>query len=233
MQVHFSTIRGMMSLLEGLVDTDGPGVRTIANAFSFGGFAVNGANSNTKNLTLDGVNEVGTSGASSFVSPSVDAIAEVRVISNGGEAEFGRNDGGTVNMILKSGSREFHGTAIWNHRDEDLNANSFINNRSDIVRPITNVNEFRVAKGKNNYEFYRAGADSAYFRTSALDPPTLAPNPTGGSLATGLYEDYLPNMTFSGGAVVNPASFSNLGSGFSAPSIDPTSRTALPMTSLG
>ena len=72
----------------------------------------------------------------SFVVPNIDAISEVRVLTNGNQAEYGRGAGGIINFVTKSGTSQFHGSAHMEKRHENLNANSFMNNRSNIVRPI-------------------------------------------------------------------------------------------------
>ena len=108
---------------------------------SMSGITINGMSSGSKNVTLDGTNSVDQQqGNSTFVTPSLDAIGEIRVVSNGYQAEFGRNAGGTINIITKNGTRDFHGTYYWNRRHEGMNANSFFNNRQGIARPIYRYN---------------------------------------------------------------------------------------------
>lgn len=67
---------------------------------------------------------------------SIDAIAEVKVVLNTYSAEYGRNSGPTINLVTKSGGREFHGSAYWYKRHEMFNANDFFNNRSGLARPV-------------------------------------------------------------------------------------------------
>jgi hypothetical protein len=67
---------------------------------------------------------------------SVDAIAEVKVVLNSYQAEYGRNSGPTINIVSKSGTREFHGSLYWYKRHESLNANDFFNNRGGLTRPV-------------------------------------------------------------------------------------------------
>ncbi len=55
---------------------------------------------------------------------SQDAVQEFQVNTNSYSAEFGRAAGGTINVITKSGSNEFHGAAFDFYRDRALNANS-------------------------------------------------------------------------------------------------------------
>ena len=62
--------------------------------------------------------------------PNIDAIQELKVLTSNYQAEFGRNSGGTITVVTKSGTQQFHGTAAWNHRHEGFNANSWANNRN-------------------------------------------------------------------------------------------------------
>jgi hypothetical protein len=96
---------------------------------TFSGVAINGQDS--KNFTVDGVTDVetGGSGAVAF-EPNVDSIAEIKVLSSNYAAEYGRNAGGTITVITKSGGKEFTGSGWLYKRHENLNANSFENNRT-------------------------------------------------------------------------------------------------------
>lgn len=73
---------------------------------------------------------------------SMDAIAEVKVLLNNYQAEYGRNAGGFVNIVSKSGSRDFHGSAYWFKRHEQFNANEFFNNRRGQPKPLYRYNTF-------------------------------------------------------------------------------------------
>ena len=75
------------------------------------GFSVNGFDDTLNNVVIDGIDNnervIGTIG----VKPSVDAIQEVTVETNNYAPEVGRTAGGVVNVITKSGSNAFHGSA--------------------------------------------------------------------------------------------------------------------------
>jgi Carboxypeptidase regulatory-like domain len=77
-----------------------------------GSFNSNGSRGRANNITLDGVTaaDVSTTGESgaAFVQ---DSVAEVKVITNNFDAEFGRNSGSQVQIITKSGSNSYHGSA--------------------------------------------------------------------------------------------------------------------------
>ena len=73
---------------------------------------------------------------------SQDAVQEFQVNSNGYSAEFGRAAGAVINVVTKSGTNEFHGTAFEFYRDKSLNANTFFNNSLGRPRPALHVNQF-------------------------------------------------------------------------------------------
>jgi Carboxypeptidase regulatory-like domain/TonB-dependent Receptor Plug Domain len=98
---------------------------------------VNGGRTMQNNFTLDGQNvtDIGVNQQFAY-RISMDAIAEFKVSTNAQTAEFGRNDGAQIQVITKSGTRDFHGDGYWFKRGEFMNANTFINNFSGIQRPI-------------------------------------------------------------------------------------------------
>ena len=73
---------------------------------------------------------------------SEDAVQEFQVNTNGYAAEIGRAGGGVINVITKSGTNEFHGTAFEFFRDKALNANSWENNRAGRAKRAYHFNQF-------------------------------------------------------------------------------------------
>jgi hypothetical protein len=102
-----------------------------------GDVSANGGRTAQNNFTLDGQNvtDIGVNQQFAY-RISMDAIAEFKVSTNGQTAEFGRNDGAQVQVITKSGTKDFHGDGYWFKRGEFMNANSFINNFNSIPRSI-------------------------------------------------------------------------------------------------
>ena len=126
----------MMHLIPGVVDAS-LGKRDLENAYSMGNISINGLDPQSLNVAIDGVTEMDEGGNyTAYVTPNMDSVAEMRVLTNGYQAEYGRQSGGTINLISKSGSRAFHGTGHFDHRHEDLNANTFFNNRQGLQRPL-------------------------------------------------------------------------------------------------
>src|SRR6266436_1093653 len=109
--------------------TDSPG--------SFGVFSINGARGRANNFLLDGtdmndgyrndpaINEAGVFGTPATILP-IDAVSELRVLSNY-QPEYGRNAGAVVNIVTKSGTNQFHGTAFEYFRNNALDARNFFN----------------------------------------------------------------------------------------------------------
>ena len=124
---------GLLRLLPGVVDNqnrNAPGWNNLSN------ISINGNRTGTVNLTLDGVSSLDTGSMTGpYLAPSIDAVAEIKVLLTNYQAEYGRSSGGTINTVIKGGSREFHGGAYYFLRNEALNANEFFRNRDRLARP--------------------------------------------------------------------------------------------------
>lgn len=122
-----------VSLMPGVVDTsdgrDAPGPTSIGNIFIAGG------RNDQKNMTIDGITNLDTGSNGSIHSmPSMDSVAELKVLTSNYAAEYGRNSGGTVTVITKGGNKQFHASGSWFYRHEDLNANDFFSNQAGRSR---------------------------------------------------------------------------------------------------
>jgi len=99
-----------------------------------GTFSLAGAPAYSNNLTIDGLDNNDDRAARERFQPSLEAIAEVQVITNQFSAEYGRASGGRVNLRTRSGSQQVHGRAFYFFRDEALDANTFRNNSLGLAR---------------------------------------------------------------------------------------------------
>ncbi len=82
---------------------------------ALGGITVNGARERNNNFLLDGVdnNDTGVPGGIvSALNADPDSTQEFRVITNNFAAEYGRNTGAIIDVVTKSGTNTFHGTAV-------------------------------------------------------------------------------------------------------------------------
>jgi len=111
----------------------------------FGTFTPNisGARSYWNTVTLDGQMGSDAHLVSLFNEvTSVDAIEEVKVVLTNYQAEYGRNSGPQINLVSKSGTREFHGSLYWFKRHEMFNAKDFFNNRDGLPKPLFRYSTF-------------------------------------------------------------------------------------------
>jgi hypothetical protein len=105
-----------------------------------GWFVVNGNYQAQNNFIIDGVdNNQGTTNAQALsaqvVQPSPDAISEFKVQTNSYSAEFGRSAGAAINVVIKSGSNQLHGSGWYYNRDESLAATPWSNNLIGAGKP--------------------------------------------------------------------------------------------------
>ena len=89
---------------------------------------VNGNRKEANNFLLDGVDNNHTSDNLTSYQPNLDAIQEVKMITNNASAEFGNFQGGVINVTLKSGTNDLHGTVFEFFRNDIFNANSWARN---------------------------------------------------------------------------------------------------------
>ncbi|MDX2179492.1 MAG: TonB-dependent receptor [Bryobacteraceae bacterium] len=118
-------------LVPGAVQTNPGGVNT-ASRFSGRAF-VNGNREQTNNFLLDGVDVNDSMDNRIGYTPSVDALQEVQVMTGNGSSEFGNSAGAVVNMTLRSGTNETHGSLFHFLRNDNLDANTFFGNQNLAV----------------------------------------------------------------------------------------------------
>ena len=93
---------------------------------------VNGNREESNNFLLDGVDNNFTSDNLVSYQPNPDAIEEFKLITNNASAEFGNFQGGIINVIMKSGTNQFHGDVFEYFRNDKLNANNWGNNWNNV-----------------------------------------------------------------------------------------------------
>ncbi len=117
-----------------------PGIQFSVGATYAVGNAANGANNFTANgtrpsqnqVTINGIGDVDTGNNGGMnASVSNDSIAEFKVLTGTYQAEYGRSAGAQVQLVTKTGTSTFHGSGYLYHRNEGLNANTYLDN----IRP--------------------------------------------------------------------------------------------------
>ncbi len=174
--------------------------------------AVNGQSNRSNMFLLDGVINYYPGGDTYATQPTVDDILEFKVQSHNDEAQFGQVLGGIVNLVTKSGTNAYHGSAWEFFRNSNLDANNFFNPETNL-----NQNQFGAAvggpvrlphyDGRDKTFFY--GSYEGYRQTASSQLLYLTPTPPelGGdfsSVSSQIYNPYSAHADPS-----NPGSFVN------------------------
>jgi hypothetical protein len=112
------------------------GVSSLNGGINHVAFSINGARDSQNNWTLDGADNVDRGSNQTLLTfPSIDSIAEFKVLRGSYDAEFGRGAGGQINVVTRSGTNTLHGGAYEFFRNDLLAANNFFNNLKGLARP--------------------------------------------------------------------------------------------------
>ncbi len=110
------------------------------------GFSVDGQRSERNNFSLDGITLIEPFAYSLTVSPSADAIREFRVVENSYSADQGVVSGAQVNIVTRSGSNRFSGTAYEFLRNSAFDAKNYFDDPSLSIPPFRQ-NQFGAGLG--------------------------------------------------------------------------------------
>src|ERR1700733_4800726 len=127
-----------MGVTNTLSDYGGVNALTTSNSISFNGTRV------SHNIyLLDGgeLNDRGCGGCFSSL-PSVDSLAEFQTLVSNYGPDYGIGSGGTIAMVIKSGTQHFHGELWEFNRNEDYDANNYFSNLAHQSRPEFRLNVF-------------------------------------------------------------------------------------------
>jgi outer membrane receptor protein involved in Fe transport len=108
---------------------------------------VNGNRQARNIFYLDGSDNTGPFRNTALQFPNPEAVQEVNVSTSNTSAEFGKQPGGVFNIITKSGTNEFHGSAFMYLHNEDLNANSWSRNLTGTPRALDRLRQWGGTAG--------------------------------------------------------------------------------------
>src|SRR5437764_400966 len=170
-----------------------PGGADLINTVS-----INGSRGSSTNYLLDNSdhNEAQTSLARPF--PNPDAVQEFSIQTSSFDAEYGRGVGGIVNVVTRSGTNGFHGTAFEFLRNYDLNAANFFSGRDTLKR-----NQFGGTLGgpvRKDKDFFFLSYQGT--RNNTATPGALRTAPSAAMRNGDFREWLLPNGT---GVIRDPA----------------------------
>lgn len=128
-------------------------------------FSINGGRTEYNNWELDGGDNLDNgSNTSMNVYPSLDAIAEFKVLTSNYGAQYGRNGSGTVEVETKSGTSSFHGDVYEYNRNDFFNARNYFN-VPPTAKPAYKKNDYGYTIGGPVYipGVYNTNKDKTFF----------------------------------------------------------------------
>lgn len=128
------------------------------------GFSMGGGQGQSNELLLDGSPDM-TRNRRVAYNPPVDAVQEIKVEAFQPDAAYGNTGGGTVNVVMKGGTNDFHGSLYEFHQNQRLKATPFFTNANRQTKPVTRFNQFgftvggpimipKIYNGKNKLFFF-------------------------------------------------------------------------------
>jgi hypothetical protein len=198
------------------------GFQAAQNTFGTGRPYVNGAREQENNFLLDGMDNNQPDNNDVGYVPAPEAIQEFNLITGSAPADFGNYLGGVVNVTIKSGTNDFHGSLYDYLRRGGLNANSWQNNTACLPngtgficgrdtagnqiapRPSLHYDNFGFTFGgpiiHNKLFFFSDYAESLFSQPSTITQLSLIPD----AQRAGNFSGICPEG-FSGGVCNNPA----------------------------
>jgi hypothetical protein len=120
-----------------------PGVtETNFDSNAAGAYSIAGGRSDSVTYLLDGSMNNNLLNNGVVYNPNPDTVAEFRILESNYSAEYGRNGGGIISVVTKSGTNEFHGSAFEFLRNDAFNANSFFNKVDGLSRDVLKRNQY-------------------------------------------------------------------------------------------
>jgi hypothetical protein len=99
------------------------------------------------NIMMDGVSTMDTGNNGQLIQMNVDSIAEVKVLTQGYQAEFGRSSGLQISAVTKSGTNQFRGSLYDIERNSDWNSNSWVNTKNGDPKSVSRQRDWGYTLG--------------------------------------------------------------------------------------
>ncbi len=110
------------------------------------GFSMGGGQAQSNELLLDGSPDM-TRNRRVAYNPPVDAVQEMKVESFQPDAAYGNTGGGTVNVVMKGGTNDLHGSLYEFHQNQRLKGTPFFTNSAGQKKPVTRFNQYGLTVG--------------------------------------------------------------------------------------
>ncbi|HEY6333385.1 MAG TPA: TonB-dependent receptor, partial [Blastocatellia bacterium] len=223
---------------------------------SAGFFNIGGGRADSVTFLLDGGlnNDLLDNGI--VYNPNPDALQEFRILKSDYGAEYGRNGGGIVSEVIKSGTNQIHGTAYEFLRNTDFDANSFFNNLNDEPRDVLKRSQFggtlggpiwlpKVFNGKDKAFWFFSYEGQRQTSEGAAETTTYTPAELKGNFSQADPDDradvaaflkafpfFQPNSALAAEAIINPGSIDPIAQNYIKAGLIPTAPTGT-LRSLG
>ncbi len=223
-----------------------------------GTFSIAGGRQDSVSYLLDGGVNNNLLNNGVVYNPNPDTIQEFRVLTSNYTAEFGRNGGGVVSVVTKSGTNQLHGTAYDYLRNDAFNANLFFNNANGLPKEILKRNQFggtlggpvilpKIVNGRDKFFFFASyqGQKQSSLTTTAktqiYTPAELSGNfsqTSGGAPAPGVvsflqqFPYFQPDPTLAAQGIIDPAKINPVAQNYIKAGLIPTAPSGF-LTSQG
>jgi hypothetical protein len=189
-----------LALLQPGVTPTNPGDSGTVN-----GYNIAGGRSDSVTFLLDGGLNNEQLGNQVVFNPNPDTIEEFRILENNYTAEYGRNGGGVITVVTKSGTNQWHGSGFDFIRNDAFDSNTFFNNENHIPREVLKRNQYggtfggpitlpHLVQGKDRFFFFVGyqGQKQTQVQTSN-SIPTFTPAQLNGDFSNGGTPGNCPN----------------------------------------
>ena len=225
-----------------------------------GSFGIAGGKSDSVTFLLDGGINNSLLDNGVVYNPNPDAIAEFRILTSNYSAEYGRNAGGVVSVVTRSGTNTLHGSAFDYVRNDLFDANLFFNNREGLPKQVLKRNQYgftlggpvaipHVLNGKDKFFWFIDYSGQRQVQTDtqpqlpvytpqelqgdfSTSGPGGTPDPqVAAFLATNSY--WQSNPTLAAQAIIDPTKFSPVAKNYIQGNLIPTSAAGVKIAQAG
>ena len=209
-----------------------------------GNFSIAGGRTDSVTYLLDGGLNNDLLDNSQLLNPNPDSVAEFRLLTSNYSAEYGRNGGGIISVVTKSGSNQFHGSAFEFLRNTSFNANNYFNIVSGLPRDDLKRNQFGATIGgpilKDRLFFFAAyQGQRQILNQPVFDSTVFTPEELNGNFSNSGSPDegvaafldanpfFQPDQSLADQAVIDPSRINSVAKAYIAANLIPTSPTGL------
>ena len=214
-----------------------------------GNFSIAGGRTDSVTYLLDGGLNNDLLDNSQLLNPNPDSVAEFRLLTSNYSAEYGRNGGGIISVVTKSGTNQFHGSAFEFIRNTSFNANNYFNVSQGLPRDDLKRNQFGATFGgpllKDKLFFFAAYQGQRQVQdASVIDAPVFNQDQLNGDFSKASLDDggnpipdanvaaflqanpfFQPDPALAEQAIIDPSKFNGVAKAYLAADLVPSSPT--------